>query len=140
MSNSSVALEHPIIIGIATTLKEKREIYRLRYRIYIEEMAMYITSADHDNNLLYDDLDKWGILLYAKSGSELIGTIRVNIGQQSEFPPDLSQFLSLKRFQKFYRENNQQIFAYSSKLMVAPHCRNSYGTISTYCKSLLTWL
>ncbi|HWR45317.1 cyclic nucleotide-binding domain-containing protein [Sporomusa sp.] len=126
LHDTVVAQEYPITIGIATASREKEEIYRLRYQIYVEEMAMQLTSVDHSNSLLYDQLDKWAILIYAKAGPKTIGTIRINIGPLSKFPPDLVQILSLNRFQKFYKENNQQsFFAYSSKLMVDPYYRNT---------------
>ncbi len=117
---------YSISVGIATTLSEKEAIYRLRYQIYVEEMSMNLTSVDHNNTFLYDELDNWSILLYAKAGLQLIGTIRINIGQLSEFPSDLAQFLSLNIFQKFYEETDSPgQFAYCSKLMVSPYYRNT---------------
>lgn len=127
MSLSSLAAtpENTIEIGIAATPEEKREIYRLRYRIYIEEMDMQLTSADHVNSLLSDELDEWGILLYAKAGEEYIGTLRVNIGTVENFSQDLTKRLSLERFKKFYTDGKSPYFAYSSKLMVTQQYRNS---------------
>lgn len=113
------ALEKPITIGIATTSEEKMEIYRLRYHIYAEEISHPLMSIDHSNKLLCDELDEWGLLLYAKAGAELIGTLRVNIGQLVDFPPKLVQEFSLDRFQKFYKEKNNQNFGYVSKGMIS---------------------
>jgi len=114
-----------ISVGVATTFKEKRDIYRLRYQIYVEEMAMQFTSVDHHHKLLYDEMDKWGVLLYAKYGSEIVGTMRINIGKAEEFPEDLAKFLELDRFKRFYGKNDIQKFSYTSKLMVSPYYRNS---------------
>lgn len=117
--------ENQLIIGIATTLREKREIYRFRYRVYVEEMGMRLASADSGDKLLYDDMDRWAVLIYAKAGGRIVGTQRVNIGTLDEFPEDLAQFLQLPRFEKFYGEGGRGRYAYTSKLMVAPTYRNS---------------
>lgn len=111
-----------IRICFASTTEEKLEIYRLRYRIYVEEMSRNLEAIDHENKLLYDDLDDWGILIYAQLGSEIIGTMRINVGKLDKFPPDLIQILALDRFQRF---DPQQSFALSTRLMVAPKYRSS---------------
>ena len=111
-----------IEIAVATTLEEKLKIYHLRYQIYAEEMHKRFPNMDHLNQLLYDELDDWGILLYAKSGSDIIGTLRINIGEATDFSPFWVQALSLRRFTQF---NNTQKFAYTSKFMVLPAYRNS---------------
>jgi hypothetical protein len=114
-----------LTIGFATTLREKREIYRFRYRVYVEEMGMRLGSADSSDKLLYDDMDRWAVLIYAKAGEEIVGTQRVNIGTMAEYPEDLAQYLMLPRFEKFYGEAGKGKYAYTSKLMVAPSYRNS---------------
>lgn len=117
--------ESTITVGIATTLREKRKIYRLRYRIYVEEMAMQLKTVDHANKLIYDEMDQTAVLLYAQRGSEVIGTMRINIGTLTDFPSDLARILSLDRFEKFYEGGEKGVFAYTGKLMVAPEYRNS---------------
>ncbi|AIF51663.1 cyclic nucleotide-binding domain-containing protein [Pelosinus sp. UFO1] len=119
------ALEEPIVIGIAATPEEKKEIYRLRYRIYAEEISYKLVSADHSNKLLYDELDEWGILLYAKIGTELIGTARMNVGRISDFPSELVQHFLMDRFQKFYKKEDKQNFSFISKGMISPDYRSS---------------
>ena len=125
MPSSQEPTQPTISIGIATTLREKREIYRLRYQIYVEEMAMQPIAVDHRHKLLYEDLDDWGVLFYAKVGSQLIGTMRINLGDIKAFPQNLVQIFSLDKFQKFYGSAEPQNIAYCSKLMVVPHYRNS---------------
>jgi hypothetical protein len=124
MKNKEV-LEDTMKIGIAESSAEKLEIYRFRYHIYAEEMSRQLPSADHANKLLYDELDEWAILLYAKIGAELVGTMRINIGALADFPLFWAQTLSLERFQKFYEGKNEQQFGYSSKMMISPRYRNS---------------
>lgn len=112
-----------ITLGIATTLEEKKEIYRFRYHIYAEEMSKRFPNMDHMNRLLYDELDNWGVLIYAKCGSEIIGTLRINIGLLTDFSSFWMQALSLERFAHFNKNN--QMLAYTSKFMVSQSYRNS---------------
>ncbi|MCC5468638.1 cyclic nucleotide-binding domain-containing protein [Pelosinus baikalensis] len=119
------ALEEPIVIGIATTPEEKMEIYRLRYRIYAEEISYKLVSADHSNKLLYDELDEWGILLYVRVGTELIGTARMNVGRISDFPSELVQIFLMNKFHEFYKEEDKQNFSFISKGMISPDYRSS---------------
>lgn len=117
--------ENAITVGIATTLREKRKIYRLRYRVYVEEMAMKLDAIDHANKLLYDEMDQTAVLLYAQCGSEVIGTMRINIGRVADLPPDLARILCLERFENYYEGGEKGVYAYTGKLMVAPEYRNS---------------
>jgi hypothetical protein len=120
-----VCLKKMVKIGIAATQTEKEEIYHLRYRTYAEEMSYPLTYADHEKKLLYDELDTWGILLYAKVDSKIVGTMMINIGLISEFPDDLAHHLCLDRFQRSY--NGKDIFrvAYISKGIIDPVYRNT---------------
>ncbi|MCC5468010.1 Crp/Fnr family transcriptional regulator [Pelosinus baikalensis] len=121
---SKESLEEPIVIGIARTPEEKREIYRLRYHIYGEEIPFKLVSVDHENKLLYDDLDEWCTLFYAKIGLELVGTVRVNIGQLADFSPEIAEAYCMERFQKFYNNNEYYNFGLASKGMVSSSYRN----------------
>lgn len=117
--------ESSIQIGIASTDNEKLEIFHLRYRIYVEEMQRQPNLVDHGSKLLFDKMDTWAFLLYAKMGTELIGTMRVNIGAIDEFPPDLVNVLLMDRFQEYCKESGNPLVAFSSKLMVSQQYRNS---------------
>ncbi|MDF2571905.1 MAG: cyclic nucleotide-binding protein [Sporomusa sp.] len=125
ISCPSDAPEGHIKIGIAITPAEKREIYHLRYQIYIEEMSKQLANTDYVNKLLYDELDEWTVLLYAKIGSKLIGTARINIGTLAQFPQEIVEFFSMDTFQDFHTEYGDHKFAYTGKLMVAPAYRSS---------------
>jgi len=85
--------EVSIQIGIAETDAEKEKIFRLRYEIYIEELKRKPNLANHRSKQLVDEIDHWAILLYAKVGTEYIGTMRVNIGLIDDFPSDLANVL-----------------------------------------------
>ncbi|MGI6091839.1 MAG: cyclic nucleotide-binding domain-containing protein [Veillonellaceae bacterium] len=114
-----------IQIGIASTEYEKEAIFRLRYHIYVEEMYRQPVVIDHGSKMLFDELDKWAFLLYAKIGSEIIGTMRVNIGLIEQFPRGLAKLLYMDNFKTFCQESGCPLVAFSSKLMVSPAYRNS---------------
>lgn len=114
--------ENPVEICIAVSPEEKLAIYRLRYRIYAEELSWNVPGMEHDKKLLSDDLDDLAILVYAKIGSRLIGTVRVNIGRIEDFSPFWREVLSLQRFVEY---DDRQLFAYTSKFMVLQDYRNS---------------
>jgi predicted GNAT family N-acyltransferase len=122
---SAETSEESIKISIATTVQEKTEIYHFRYQIYVEEMSKELTEADHENKLLYDELDEEAIQLAAKIGTKIIATVRIHIGQLADFPPVLIEQLSLNIFQNY---NANQKFSFCSKLMVSPAYRNSPAT------------
>lgn len=128
-----------IRIGIATTAKEKKEIYRFRYQTYVEEMSKSIEGIDHINKLLYDELDDWTILLYAKTDSELIGTVRVNIGTVKDFPQKLVELLSLNVFENCGTKMGNPLLAYSAKLMIAPLYRSSPAMYLLIAKCYELW-
>jgi hypothetical protein len=118
--------EDQITIEVATTKKEKEKVYRLRYQIYVKEMGKKLSNVDHRRRLLYDDMDDWGILFYARAGSEVVGTLHLQIGYEDNFLPELVQPLAMDKFQEFRSSNGlQHQLAFGSKGMVAPQYRNS---------------
>ncbi len=123
--DSTESLEAPITIGIANNLEEKKEIYQFRYKIYIKEMSKQLEETDYENQLLYDEFDKWGFLLYAKIGSEIVGTLRVNVGTAAEFPQIMIDVFSMEVYRTCDSANEVQKFALCTKLMVEPRYRNS---------------
>lgn len=123
---TSVSTKEELIkIGVATTPEEKREIYQFRYNIYAEEIGYDLADADHENKLLYDELDEWAILLTAHIGTTLIGTMRVNIGKISDFSSDLVQTYRMDKFRKFYNEEDDPCFTVISRGMITPQYRSS---------------
>lgn len=131
-----------IKISIATTPEEKKEIYHLRYTIYAEEIGYNLVSVDHENKLLYDELDEWGTIFYAKIGSKYIGTVRVNIGKISDFSSEIVATYFMDRFQKFYKRNEKYNFGLVTKGMVSsPYRKFPVFTMlmtkvfETYCEN-----
>lgn len=124
MTNVVSLFDKSITIGIATTPQEKEEIFRFRYHIYAKEIGHRLASVDHRKEMLCDELDEFGLLLTVKTGTNLIGTLRVNIGRVQDFPQNLAQSFLLDRFQTF-NAGVDNLFGYASKGMISPDFRNS---------------
>lgn len=118
-------ISESIQIKIASTPQEKREVYQLRYKVYVEEMSKEQIIVDHENKMIYDDLDEWGILIYAQMGSQIVGTARLNIGYLGDYPSDLVECLSMKEFQSCRDGEDEHLFSYASKLMIDEKYRGS---------------
>ena len=114
-----------IKVLIAASEQEKLRIYRLRYQIYVEEMGRELPSADHKNRLVFDEFDEKGFLVYAQSGSEVIGTVRLNIGTTGEFSPQLVRMFHMDVFQEFSNGQHKQKLGFSSKYLVDSAYRRS---------------
>jgi hypothetical protein len=113
------ASEFEFLTADAEELREAA--FRLRYRVYVEEMGKTLGDADHRRRLLTDDLDESAVIFCATSrGGEPAATIRVNIGCRG-LPPAWENWFGLKRFAGFGEEG----LSFSSKLIVAPEWRSS---------------
>jgi hypothetical protein len=65
-------------VRLATSDSDRRAIYRLRYRVYVEDMGRHQTYADHSAGTVIEPLDDNGLLFAAFDGSTVIGTVRHN--------------------------------------------------------------
>jgi predicted GNAT family N-acyltransferase len=75
-------------IKFATNEEELEELYRFRYRIYVEEMGRTQHHADHTQRKIRDDLDEKGhnlLALSPKIGS-VLGALRVNFTRNELIP------------------------------------------------------
>jgi predicted GNAT family N-acyltransferase len=123
---TSEVSENRIKIKIASTKREKEAIYKLRYRVYVEEMGKTpMLSANHKEKKIVDGVDEQSVLLYAQLGSEIVGTIRVTIGKMEAFPTELQQVFKMKRFDDFLQGTANQKQSLSTKMMVISKYRSS---------------
>ncbi|MFN8236637.1 MAG: GNAT family N-acyltransferase [Chitinophagales bacterium] len=80
-------------IHTAKTNDEKEEIYRFRYKIYIEELKKLHFVADHNKKQLYDEADNYCAVYYVKNNDGIIGTCRAIRGTDGQFTEsDISIF------------------------------------------------
>ncbi len=115
-----------IRVHIASSPREKERVYRLRYQIYVEEMGKRLSHVDHRHRLLYDDMDDWGYLFYATAGREIVGTVRLHVGYNHHFSPELVEAMAMDRFASFRpASGSPSPLSFASKGMTASHYRNS---------------
>lgn len=118
--------EKKIKVGVATTKAEKEEIYQLRYQIYVDEMGKKpFFLVDHGRNMIFDELDKWSVLMYVEADSKIVGTFRLTIGAAKKFPVDIQNIFSMEKFQSFGGGGKIQNQLLSTKLAIIPEYRSS---------------
>jgi hypothetical protein len=117
--------EKSIKIVQASSLSERLEIYRFRYSVYVEEMGKNIGPATREGKMLFDQMDERSILLSAHVEGEIVGTLRIYIGTIKDFSRDIVEIFVMDRFAKFSKGGEKQLFALSTKLMVAAAYRKS---------------
>ncbi|MEG6584506.1 GNAT family N-acetyltransferase [Dendrosporobacter sp. 1207_IL3150] len=123
VQNSEEQSTSNITIHVATEELEKKAIYNLRFKVFYEELSKRLPTNVVNDSQLADDLDKTSILLYAKSGSSVIGTLRMTIGEIDSFPKWLSDIFSLDKF-RLLQKPNQKI-GLLTKLAIDPSYRGS---------------
>jgi hypothetical protein len=86
-------------IKIAQSDSERMEAYKLRYRVYIQEMQAPIT-ANHKQKIIKDKYDRHATLFYAQVGALSIATGRVILRKDGEV--ELEDIYDLEKFKPFY--------------------------------------
>lgn len=117
--------ETHIQMKIATTEKEKNQIYQFRYKIFVEEMTTPVHAADHKRKMIIDDLDKHSTLIYALIGSKIIATSRVTIGDIDQFPDWLASIFSLNKFKDMLHDYPNRNIGLTTKMAIDPAYRGS---------------
>ncbi len=74
-----------LVIRPVCTAEERRQLYRFRYSIYVEEMGRSPRHADHGNRTLEDPLDATAHNLVAIDGGRIVGALRANLGAETDF-------------------------------------------------------
>lgn len=85
-------------VRFARTEEERHAVYRLRYATYVEEMHLYAHQADHHRQWLTDADDATAHIMYAKVGKDVLGTLRVHLGNEDSIPESLITRFALERF------------------------------------------
>ncbi|RJP28508.1 MAG: GNAT family N-acetyltransferase [Candidatus Omnitrophota bacterium] len=107
-------------ILIADAEEERQKIYRLRYKVFVEEMRIQYGNADYRQQILKDELDEDAVHLYQKTHYGAVSAIRLNLGRDSSIPAEMQQEYALKRFRNAYP---METFSFTSKLVVAAEWR-----------------
>ena len=88
-------------VYIAETLKEKEEVFRLRYQVYVVELNKSNPSnVDHEKKWIKDPQDESedSIILYTKSGEDVTGTMRIDTFRFGAASEEMVERFSLKLF------------------------------------------
>jgi predicted GNAT family N-acyltransferase len=111
------------LVRLASTPAEREQVFGLRYRIYVEELGgLFSDEADHDRKQLSDDVDESSRLLMATIEDEIVGTLRLTLGADGPFPPELRDEYRLETFLDLIPPEEMVVF---TRFMVATEQRGS---------------
>ena len=108
-------------IRVAQSDTERKAVYEFRYRVYIEEMGKPYSHADHKRKQLSDPLDENATLLYSARNGKIVGTLRINWGEDTTAYSAFAKPCNLARFRCFPSES----LSFCSRLMVRQDHRSS---------------
>ena len=74
-----------LAVRLIQTDAELEAVGRLRYRVYVEEMARTQDHADHHARRIIEPLDEHARIFAALDGGDVVGTLRANVGAESDF-------------------------------------------------------
>ena len=105
-----------------TSKADLEEVFRFRYRVYVEELHKPLPSADHQRRLVTDELDAGARVLVAvdDEAGTIVGTVRTLFGAQRALPDSLVQHL---RLGPMVGALGMDKISYSSTFMVDPAYR-----------------
>ncbi len=115
-------------IRIARTDPEKEQIFRFRYKIYIEEMNRP-AHADHEKRMITDWLDQTGTLIYVAENGDVLATARMNLKRHGDI--EFENEYDVRRFSPYYPERVSS----TTKFMVD----RKYRGCTLMNRSILFW-
>jgi|SRR5580658_1753390 GNAT superfamily N-acetyltransferase len=85
LPNARTARSGQISIRAAANVDELEQLYRFRYRIYVDEMARKQKYADHRAKRIEDPLDSFATNLIAwDAAGSVVGTVRTNFSRDGD--------------------------------------------------------
>lgn len=110
MAEAAPARSGPLRVATATTPEEREAVYRLRYRVFIDEMGWQrAPDADHERKIKTDDLDAVASIYYLTDGTDVVAAVRTiraadvghyhyaeayGLDRFADLPPEAIQFTS----------------------------------------------
>lgn len=112
--------DHEVVIERAISVESLREVYELRYLIYIEQMKREQKYADHAARQIKEPMDEDGVIFVARKAGRVVGTVRGNRASDQ----------SAAYYRSFYRielfgDTDPNCIQITTKLMVLPELRSS---------------
>jgi hypothetical protein len=116
-------------IRLAESEEERLAVYRFRYAVYVEEMGLDESYADHDRKIIKDTLDgPQAMLLAAWDGDRVVGTTRTNLVRNG----------GIGNYLEYYRLTDRphaelQDTSISTRIMIHPQFRRTPLTVRLTC-------
>jgi predicted GNAT family N-acyltransferase len=109
--------------------EDLRACFKLRYRVYVENMGRLSDKSDHINKELYDEFDDNARVLIAVKKGKAIGTLRLSWGGDAPFAGSM---LSDYRLIPFLNQIQKEKICIVERLMIDPDCRGSSLVVRMY--------
>lgn len=107
-------------IRIATSDDDHAAAYRLRYELYVEGQQLFIDEADHGRRWLGDDYDACAQIFIAEHAGRVVGTARVNLGNETTFTGESREAYDFARFAGIVEERD---IAVCTRVAIRPEYR-----------------
>ncbi len=107
-----------VVVDVAGNSAEKQKIYRFRYLVRAEDSNETSATGDSSQGVICDPIDEQSLLLYARDGAEIVGTLRLTFGKPHELSDTLFAVFHLERFQYPLYVNVGPIIGLGTKLAV----------------------
>ncbi len=121
-----------IVIRQTVSSEDLEQLYRFRYRVYVEEMQRPQRYADHDHKRIEEPLDATATHFIAMEGDEIVGCLRWNCGLDTDF----GEYVELYDMHKAGPYFPEQCGT-TTKVMVAPKYRLT-GLVVHLCRAAYT--
>jgi hypothetical protein len=108
-----------LVVRRVTDPAELQEVYRLRYRVYVEELGYPQRYADHRTGMVQEPLDETAHILGGFDQGRLAGTCRINFAAET----DLGDYVELYRLRHFAPFFPRQV-SVTTKGMMLPDYRH----------------
>ena len=107
-------------VRLALTEEDRRNLFRFRYSIYVEEMGRAPRYADHQRRTLQEPLDATGHNLIVLDEGRIVGALRANLGCETDFG-EYALLYGMERAGRWFPNH----VSMTSKFMIAPEYRST---------------
>jgi hypothetical protein len=110
-----------IEIRLAETAEEKKQVFKFRYRVYVEEMGYLQHYGDQKHKMIVEPLDSSARIFVAYQNGQIVGTVRNNHSINS----NLEYYPHLYKMYEVVGDAHPCYTSVSTKLMVHKKLRGS---------------
>lgn len=108
-------------IRLTETAEEREQVFKFRYRVYIEEMGKKQHYADHKQKKSKEPLDSSAHIFAAFQNGQIVGTARTNFSRNS----NLEYYPQLYKMYEVVGDAHPQYTSISTKLIIQKELRGS---------------